>query len=187
MPENGWSCVRCAGLCCPVGGESEGSCCSFGRRGTIKTTDVYQFDMQSSLGLPSQVRFRSFPPCGAEKGRNGTGIAGVSVWHVHRAERQDAARRVDMLVLSRRRDSTIRIGANVEITVLGIQKGRVRLGIHAPDDILVQRRELLPPAGGSLPMQLPRCATVDGGEATTVISGRSWASRRRALTAEIPP
>ena len=56
-----------------------------------------------------------------------------------------------MLVLSRRRDSAIQIGADVEITVLGIQKGRVRLGTHAPDDVLVRRGELSPLAGGNYP------------------------------------
>ncbi len=51
-----------------------------------------------------------------------------------------------MLVLSRRRDSTIQIGADVKITVLEIHKGRVKLGIQAPNEISVWRGEPSPPA-----------------------------------------
>ncbi len=56
-----------------------------------------------------------------------------------------------MLVLSRRRDSTIQIGADVKITVLDIHKGRVKLGIYAPDEVHVLRGELLPLPGVSYP------------------------------------
>ncbi len=51
-----------------------------------------------------------------------------------------------MLVLSRGSDSTIQIGADVKITVLEIHKGRVKLGIQAPNKISVWRGEHLPPA-----------------------------------------
>ena len=54
-----------------------------------------------------------------------------------------------MLVLSRPRHSTIQIGPNVEITVLEIRKGQVKLGIHAPNEVSVLRGELLPTAGRS--------------------------------------
>ncbi len=47
-----------------------------------------------------------------------------------------------MLVLSRKRDERIRIGENIEITVVEIQGGRVRLGITAPSDIPVHRAEI---------------------------------------------
>ena len=50
-----------------------------------------------------------------------------------------------MLVLSRRSDSTIQIGADVKITVLEIHKGRVTLGIQAPKEISVRRGEPSPP------------------------------------------
>lgn len=46
-----------------------------------------------------------------------------------------------MLVLSRSQDSAIQIGADVTITVLGIHKGRVKLGINAPSAISVRREE----------------------------------------------
>lgn len=47
-----------------------------------------------------------------------------------------------MLVLSRKRDERIRIGNNIEIIVVEIQGGRVRLGITAPSNIPVHRAEI---------------------------------------------
>ena len=47
-----------------------------------------------------------------------------------------------MLVLSRKRDETIMIGDDVEITVVDIRGNKVRLGITAPRQILVHRKEL---------------------------------------------
>ena len=54
-----------------------------------------------------------------------------------------------MLVLSRCRDSAIHIGADVKITVLEVHKGRVKLGIDAPNEVSVRRGELLPLASVS--------------------------------------
>jgi carbon storage regulator len=54
-----------------------------------------------------------------------------------------------MLVLSRRRDSTVQIGADVKITVLEIHKGRVKLGIQAPNETSVFRKECSPHADRS--------------------------------------
>ena len=56
-----------------------------------------------------------------------------------------------MLVLSRRSDSTIQIGTDVKITVLEIHKGRVKLGIQAPNEISVWRGEPSLPAVRSRP------------------------------------
>ena len=47
-----------------------------------------------------------------------------------------------MLVLSRSQEQSIIIGDNIEITVLRIQKNKVRIGINAPKDIRVLRMEL---------------------------------------------
>ena len=47
-----------------------------------------------------------------------------------------------MLVLSRRRDESIVIGEDIEITVVDIRGDKVRLGIQAPFSIGVHRREL---------------------------------------------
>lgn len=47
-----------------------------------------------------------------------------------------------MLVLSRQRDETIMIGDDVEITVVDIRGDKVRLGITAPRQIQVHRKEV---------------------------------------------
>ncbi len=47
-----------------------------------------------------------------------------------------------MLVLSRRKDESVMIGDNLEVKVLEIQKGQVKLGIEAPRDVTVHRREV---------------------------------------------
>ena len=46
-----------------------------------------------------------------------------------------------MLVLSRQRDQTIMIGDDIEITVVDIRGDKVRLGINAPSEIPVHRKE----------------------------------------------
>ncbi|MHC4132050.1 MAG: carbon storage regulator CsrA [Planctomycetota bacterium] len=47
-----------------------------------------------------------------------------------------------MLVLSRQRDESIMIGDNVEITIVEVRGDKVRLGITAPREIPVHRREV---------------------------------------------
>ena len=47
-----------------------------------------------------------------------------------------------MLVLSRQRDETIVIGDDIEITVVDIRGDKVRLGINAPKQISVHRKEV---------------------------------------------
>jgi carbon storage regulator len=47
-----------------------------------------------------------------------------------------------MLVLTRRQEESIRIGVDIEIKVLDIKKNAVRLGIIAPRDVSVHRREV---------------------------------------------
>lgn len=47
-----------------------------------------------------------------------------------------------MLVLSRQRDETIMIGDNIEVTVVDIRGDKVRLGITAPKEIAVHRKEV---------------------------------------------
>jgi carbon storage regulator len=53
-----------------------------------------------------------------------------------------AGRSLNMLVLSRQRDETIMIGDNIEVTVVDIRGDKVRLGINAPKEISVHRKEV---------------------------------------------
>ena len=48
-----------------------------------------------------------------------------------------------MLVLARKLDESIVIGENVEIKIISIDKGVVKLGIEAPRDISIIRSELI--------------------------------------------
>src|ERR1700710_1571956 len=47
-----------------------------------------------------------------------------------------------MLVLSRQRDETIMIGDDILITVVDIRGDKVRLGITAPKEVMVHRKEV---------------------------------------------
>jgi carbon storage regulator len=49
-----------------------------------------------------------------------------------------------MLVLSRKLGEKIFIGDNICITVVDIDRGKIRLGIEAPRDVSIYRQELLP-------------------------------------------
>ncbi|NLD49168.1 MAG: carbon storage regulator CsrA [Clostridiaceae bacterium] len=47
-----------------------------------------------------------------------------------------------MLVLTRKKDQTIVIGDNIEVTILDIQGDQVRVGIKAPKSVSVHRKEI---------------------------------------------
>ncbi len=50
-----------------------------------------------------------------------------------------------MLVLSRRPDESLIINENIEVVVLGVTGNKVSLGIVAPSDVSVYRKELAKP------------------------------------------
>lgn len=62
-----------------------------------------------------------------------------------------------MLVLSRKLGEKIIIGENICITVVDIDRGKIRLGIEAPRDVPIFRQELLPLKGSDAapPAQAP--------------------------------
>lgn len=47
-----------------------------------------------------------------------------------------------MLILTRRVGETLRIGDNVEVTVMAVNGAQVRIGIKAPKDVVVDRLEI---------------------------------------------
>lgn len=47
-----------------------------------------------------------------------------------------------MLVLSRQKDQSIKIGDDIEIVVVDIRGDQVRLGITAPPEVSIHRREV---------------------------------------------
>ncbi len=49
-----------------------------------------------------------------------------------------------MLVLSRKRMERVVIGPDIRITIVRLEGNQVRIGIEAPDDLMILRAELLP-------------------------------------------
>ncbi|WP_432407096.1 carbon storage regulator CsrA [Wukongibacter sp. M2B1] len=47
-----------------------------------------------------------------------------------------------MLILSRKLNESLIVGENIEIKVIKIEDGKVKLGISAPKDINIYRKEL---------------------------------------------
>ena len=57
-----------------------------------------------------------------------------------------------MLILTRKIDQAIVIRGNILVRVLGVERDRVKLGICAPEEILILREELCegePPGNGN--------------------------------------
>lgn len=48
-----------------------------------------------------------------------------------------------MLVLTRKLGEKIRIGQDISITVVDVERGKIRLGIEAPREVPIYRQELL--------------------------------------------
>lgn len=61
-----------------------------------------------------------------------------------------------MLVLSRKENQRIMIGRNIVITVLDIGSNKVRLGIQAPEGMLVDREEVYRDRHGDRESAAPR-------------------------------
>ncbi len=47
-----------------------------------------------------------------------------------------------MLVLTRKPEESIVLGSDIEIKVLGIEDGKVKLGIKAPKNVEIHRKEV---------------------------------------------
>ncbi len=47
-----------------------------------------------------------------------------------------------MLILTRRAGESLRIGADIELTVMAVSGTQVRIGIKAPRDVVVDREEV---------------------------------------------
>jgi carbon storage regulator len=47
-----------------------------------------------------------------------------------------------MLILTRRVGETVIIGDNVTVAIVGVKGSQVRVGINAPKDVVVHRKEI---------------------------------------------
>ena len=68
-----------------------------------------------------------------------------------------------MLVLSRKAGERISIGPEIEVTVLGIHKGRVKLGFLGPPEVPIHREELLRTVGPNQASHLTATRVKKGG------------------------
>ena len=48
-----------------------------------------------------------------------------------------------MLILSRKEDESITLGNDIKITIVGISKSGVKIGIDAPKNMMILRSELI--------------------------------------------
>jgi carbon storage regulator len=74
---------------------------------------------------------------------------------IHRKRSKEGS---DMLVLSRKLGEKIFISENICITIVDIDRGKVRLGIEAPREVPVFRQELLTNADKTKPPEAPAVA-----------------------------
>ena len=58
-----------------------------------------------------------------------------------------------MLVLSRKEAEAIQIGGGITVRVLDVRRGRVRLGIEAPESVRVRRSEVADDQAPPSPLQ----------------------------------
>lgn len=47
-----------------------------------------------------------------------------------------------MLVLSRKKDESVRIGSDIVVTILEIRGDKVRIGFSAPENVSIHRQEV---------------------------------------------
>lgn len=47
-----------------------------------------------------------------------------------------------MLILTRKKDESIIIDGNIEIQIIGIEDGKVKIGINAPKSVSIHRSEI---------------------------------------------
>ncbi|MDX2198291.1 MAG: carbon storage regulator CsrA [Phycisphaerae bacterium] len=97
-----------------------------------------------------------------------------------------------MLVLSRQRDESIIIGDNVQVTIVDIRGDKVRLGIVAPPEVTVHRKEVYDAiqrenrkASGVSPADLPAVKAASPAAATA--SRNSTPHSSNGTPAAAPP
>lgn len=76
-----------------------------------------------------------------------------------------------MLVLTRRPSESIIIGHNIKITVVSVGPGRVKLGIEAPPEIRIDRKEIHDRIEQSADVLAALGATTCDSQSTSVVHG----------------
>jgi carbon storage regulator len=101
-----------------------------------------------------------------------------------------------MLILSRRTNESVRIGADVIITVVGFSGNQIRLGITAPPNVVIDREEVhqrklserIPTLSAAPPLPAPPVTASPGAAPQTLrtrrIRQRTTVRRRSTFGAE---
>ncbi len=63
-----------------------------------------------------------------------------------------------MLVLSRKTGERLKLGDSIVVTILELSRGKVRIGIQAPPNVVVLRDELEPVLSDDEPIKLRAAA-----------------------------
>ena len=74
-----------------------------------------------------------------------------------------------MLVLSRKRGSTIHIGPDIRVTILEIRRNQIKVGVEAPTAIPVWRDEQPPTRQSGQPSQDPEDELSSGNRPVEVL------------------
>ena len=67
-----------------------------------------------------------------------------------------------MLILTRRIGETLKIGDNIDVTILSIRGNQIRIGINAPRDVSVHREEIYTRIKEEEKLKLPGAARAAG-------------------------
>ena len=65
-----------------------------------------------------------------------------------------------MLVLTRKNGESVRIAGNIEVVVLEVNHGKVRLGFRCPDDVSILRKEVYDRDAAAEPLSLSDFTTL---------------------------
>lgn len=65
-----------------------------------------------------------------------------------------------MLVLTRKNGESVRIADNIEVVVLEVKHGKVRLGFRCPDDVSILRKEVYDREAADEPLSLREFAAL---------------------------
>lgn len=71
-----------------------------------------------------------------------------------------------MLILTRKIGQTIRIGENVQVTLLSVDRHRIKIGIEAPRDVTILRDELVNRGSASKKRQFSALVSLFDGQKT---------------------
>jgi carbon storage regulator len=92
-----------------------------------------------------------------------------------------------MLVLTRKLGESVCVGQDVEVFVVGVSRGRVKLGFRAPSDVAIQRAEVADHIAVAENVEPIRHAVLSLREGGRTQGGSPLREFRQAGIAEVQP